>query len=84
VADDAVLDRAVELARQVAAQPRIAARKIKEVVLAGQDQPLDVGLMLERQAFQLLFDTADQKEGMGAFLEKRPAQFNAAQTEKKS
>lgn len=84
VADDAVLERAVELARQVAAQPRIAARKIKEVVLAGQDQPLDVALLLERQAFQLLFDTADQKEGMGAFLEKRPANFNAAQTETKS
>jgi enoyl-CoA hydratase/carnithine racemase len=78
VADDAVLDRALALARQVAAQPAIAVRKIKEVVLAGMDQPLEVGLLLERQAFQLLFDTADQKEGMAAFLQKRPAQFNAA------
>jgi enoyl-CoA hydratase/carnithine racemase len=81
VADDAVLDRAIALARQVAAHPAIAVRKIKEVVLAGQDQPLEVGLLLERQAFQLLFDTADQKEGMAAFLQKRPAQFNQTQTE---
>ncbi len=81
VADEAVLDRAIALARQVAAQPAIAVRKIKEVVLAGQDQPLEVGLLLERQAFQLLFDTADQKEGMAAFLQKRPAQFNQTQTE---
>jgi enoyl-CoA hydratase len=30
----------------------------------------------ERRLFHALFATADQKEGMGAFLEKRPAEFN--------
>ena len=51
--------------------PPLAARQIKEVVLAGMDASLETALMLERKAFQLLFDTRDQKEGMRAFLEKR-------------
>ena len=37
----------------------------------GMDASLETALMLERKAFQLLFDTRDQKEGMRAFLEKR-------------
>ncbi|ORE97930.1 enoyl-CoA hydratase-related protein [Aurantimonas sp. 22II-16-19i] len=75
VPDGTALDRALELARAIAAMPPIAARKIKETVLAGADQPLDSALLMERQAFQLLFDTADQKEGMRAFLEKRKPSF---------
>jgi enoyl-CoA hydratase len=75
VPDAEVLERALALARVVAALPPIAARKIKEVVLAGADLPLEAGLALERQAFQLMFDTADQKEGMAAFIEKRAPQF---------
>ncbi|OVZ49263.1 enoyl-CoA hydratase, partial [Pseudomonas aeruginosa] len=49
--------------------------QIKEVVLAGADLPLDQALALERKAFQLLFDSHDQKEGMRAFLEKRTAEY---------
>jgi enoyl-CoA hydratase/carnithine racemase len=41
------------------------------MVLVSEDMPLNAGLVLERKAFQLLFDTQDQKEGMSAFLEKR-------------
>jgi enoyl-CoA hydratase/carnithine racemase len=55
--------------------PPIAARKIKEVVAQGADLPLDAALTLERQAFQLMFDTEDQKEGMTAFIEKRAPKF---------
>lgn len=75
VADSDVFERALALARIIAALPPLAARKIKEVVLAGADLPLDAALGLERQAFQLMFDTADQKEGMRAFIEKRPPAF---------
>lgn len=71
VADDQVQAAALDLASTIAAMPPLAVAQIKEVVLAGQDAPLDTALMLERKAFQLLFDTADQKEGMRAFLEKR-------------
>lgn len=75
VADDRVLARALDLARDIAAMPPLAVAQIKEVVLAGQDASLDAALMLERKAFQLLFASADQKEGMRAFIEKRPAEF---------
>lgn len=51
--------------------PPIAIAQIKEVVLAGQDVPLESALALERKAFQILFSTEDQKEGMRAFIEKR-------------
>jgi enoyl-CoA hydratase/carnithine racemase len=51
--------------------PPIAVMQMKEVLLAGQDIPLEAALTLERKAFQLLFDTKDQNEGMNAFLEKR-------------
>lgn len=75
VPDSDVLDRAVALARTIAALPPIAACKIKEVVLQGADLPLEAALTLERQAFQLMFDTDDQTEGMTAFLEKRAPTF---------
>ena len=71
VADNQVQATALELASTIAAMPPVAVAQIKEVVLAGQDAPLETALMLERKAFQLLFDTEDQKEGMRAFLEKR-------------
>lgn len=75
VLDAEVVDRAVELAKAISALPPIAIRQIKRVVLEGADLPLTAGLMLERQAFTLLFDTKDQKEGMLAFLEKRSPSF---------
>ncbi len=61
--------------RQIAGLPPLALAQIKEVVLAGADLPLDQALALERKAFQLLFDSHDQKEGMRAFLEKRTAEY---------
>lgn len=59
------------MARTIAAMPPLAVMAIKDVLLAGLDASLDTGLMLERKAFDLLFDTEDQKEGMRAFIEKR-------------
>ncbi|MCL2829640.1 MAG: enoyl-CoA hydratase [Betaproteobacteria bacterium] len=75
VGDDQVLERAMALAREIAALPPLAIAQVKEVVLAGQDIPLEAALMLERKAFQILFASADQKEGMRAFIEKRPPEF---------
>lgn len=75
VADDLVLDRALEMAGTIAALPPLAIRQTKEVVLAGADCSLDAGLTLERKAFDILFDTEDQKEGMRAFIEKRKPEF---------
>jgi enoyl-CoA hydratase len=69
------LQRALDVAREIAAMPPIAIMQIKEVVNAGLNAPLDTALMLERKAFQLQFATQDQKEGMRAFLEKRKPKF---------
>jgi enoyl-CoA hydratase/carnithine racemase len=69
--DEAVLPTALGLAETIAARAPLAARMIKEAVLEGADLPLDAALALERKSNQLLFDTADQKECMAAFLEKR-------------
>ena len=75
VPDAEVFPRALAIARTIAALPPLAIMAIKEAVLAGEDSSLEAGLQLERKAFQLLFATADQKEGMRAFLEKRKPEF---------
>ena len=48
---------------------------VKEAVNASQELSLQEGLRLERRLFHSLFATADQKEGMSAFLEKRTPHF---------
>jgi enoyl-CoA hydratase len=73
--DGQALPRALEVAVTIAAMPPLAVRVIKEVVQAGADVPLDTALLLERKAFQVLFDSDDQKEGMQAFLEKRRPRY---------
>jgi enoyl-CoA hydratase len=78
VPDAEVLDAALDIARAIAKMPPLAIRQIKEVMLAGADAPLETGLMLERKAFQLLFDSADQKEGMRAFMEKRKPTYRGS------
>jgi len=75
VEDDQVLDSALNMARTIAAMPPLAAEQIKEVIISGMDAPLETALALERRANALLFATEDQKEGMQAFIEKRPANF---------
>jgi len=75
VPDGEVLDRALDIAGTIAAMPPLAVAQIKEVVNLGADAPLATALALERKAFQLLFDSRDQKEGMRAFLEKRKPRF---------
>ncbi len=75
VPDEELDARTLALAVKIAAQPPIALRLIKEVALAGADGPLQTGLLLERRSFELLFDTADQKEGMRAFAKRRQPTF---------
>lgn len=77
VPDDDVVAEAEALAARIAAMPRAASRAAKEAVGAAFEMPLGSGIRHERRLFQMLFATADQKEGMSAFLEKRPARFHA-------
>jgi enoyl-CoA hydratase len=76
VEDGQALPRALELAHTIVGMPPLAVRAIKEVVQLGQDVPLETALALERKSFVMLFDSADQKEGMSAFLEKRKPKFS--------
>jgi enoyl-CoA hydratase/carnithine racemase len=78
VPDAEVLERSLSLARKIARMAPLAAAAIKATVIAGADLPLDQALLLERRAFQLLFATADQKEGMQAFIDGRKPQFTGA------
>ena len=75
VPDGMVLTAALEIAKTISRMPPLAIAQIKEVMLAGQDASLETGLMLERKAFQLLFASRDQKEGMKAFLDKRKPSY---------
>jgi enoyl-CoA hydratase/carnithine racemase len=78
VPDAEVVDAALEMARDLARLPPLAVMQIKEAILAAQDASLEAGLTLERKAFQLLFASADKREGMQAFLEKRRPDFKGA------
>lgn len=75
VEDGSALPRALELAAQIAAMPPLAVSAIRELVRIGPDLPMQAALSMERKAFQILFDSHDQAEGMKAFLDKRPAEF---------
>ena len=75
VEDENTIIHAIEIAQTIASFSPIAVQQIKEVTNLGQDQSLQGALALERKAFQILFDTKDQKEGVNAFFEKRPAQY---------
>lgn len=68
---EATTDAALELAAKVAAMPPLAVRAAKAAILAAHEDGLRAGLAGEREAFFRLFDTADQAEGMAAFVQKR-------------
>ena len=64
-----------ELAGRIAGNGPLAVGEVKRLVHLGQSVSLDAALALEQRSFGLLFATADQREGMAAFLAKRPAKF---------
>jgi enoyl-CoA hydratase len=72
-----LLARARDVAGRIAANGPLAVAEVKRLVQLGQSTTLDHAIALEQQSFGLLFSTADQREGMSAFLAKprRAAQF---------
>jgi enoyl-CoA hydratase len=76
VPTEVCLEEAMRLAREIAARPPIAIRLAKEAVLKAFDTTLDAGLEFERKNFYLLFATEDMREGMRAFIEKRPPDWS--------
>ena len=72
---DQLLDEALKIAETIAAMPPLAAIAVKEQVNAALELPLSQGIRFERRLFHGLFGTEDQKEGMTAFVEKRPGNW---------
>jgi enoyl-CoA hydratase/carnithine racemase len=67
--------RARDLAAELAALPPLAVREIKRCVDIGLDGPLSLARALEERGNVALADTADTREGVAAFTERRTATF---------
>jgi len=73
-----LLDEALKMAAAIAAMAPLAAIATKEAVNAAFETTLATGIAYERRLFHSLFGSADQKEGMAAFVEKRAGVFTGA------
>jgi enoyl-CoA hydratase len=72
---DKLMQEAIDVATAIASMSLPSVMMAKEAVNRAWESPLSEGLLFERRAFHSLFGTDDQKEGMKAFLEKRPPDF---------
>jgi enoyl-CoA hydratase len=72
VAREETLPAALALAAEVASMPPLAVRAAKEAVNRAYELSLESGLEFERRNFFNLFASEDQKEGMHAFMDRRP------------
>ena len=74
-APEALMDGALEMGKSFTKNAPIAVKYAKACIDRGMQMDIDDGIAVENELFAMCFATADQKEGMGAFLEKRPAAF---------
>ncbi|WP_326523427.1 enoyl-CoA hydratase [Sphingomonas sp.] len=70
-----LLDEALKTAATIAGMAPLAVKANKEMVNAAYETTLQQGVVFERRLFHALFGTEDQKEGMAAFVEKRPGKW---------
>jgi enoyl-CoA hydratase len=70
-----LMNEAMKAAETIAAMSLPIAMMTKESVNRAYETTLAEGIRFERRVFHAMFATADQKEGMSAFVEKRPAGF---------
>jgi enoyl-CoA hydratase len=71
-----LIEDALKTANQIASLGRTSVLMAKEAINRAFETSLSEGLLVERRLFQSLFATEDQKEGMAAFVEKRPPLFS--------
>ena len=72
---DKLMEETLGAALLIASMPRLTVYAAKEAVNRAFEGSLNDGVWFERRLFHSLFATNDQKEGMAAFVEKRPANF---------
>ncbi len=70
-----LVDEAVKAAQTIAGMAPLATLAVKEMVNAAFETTLQQGVVFERRLFHGLFGSEDQKEGMAAFVEKRPGNW---------
>jgi len=70
-----LVEEAVKVAETIASMSLPSLMAAKEAVNRAFEMPLAEGVRFERRVFHALFATADQKEGMAAFIAKRPPKF---------
>ena len=70
-----LVEEAMKTAKEIAGMAPLAAIANKEMVNAAFEMGLGQGINFERRLFHGLFGTQDQKEGMSAFVEKRPGNW---------
>ena len=70
-----LMDACRKTAEKILSKGSYAVSLAKSVINAGQDMDLSNGLKMEADAFGFTFSTHDKREGMTAFLEKRPAEL---------
>lgn len=74
--NDELKQRAIDLARELAALPRIAMTQMLRCLVGSDEKTLEQSLRDERAAFHATLGTPDMVEGLTAFVEKRPPVFN--------
>lgn len=75
IADEDLIPEVTQMATDIASQPRLALKMIKDAVQTGIEIDLKSAVKYEGHCFELLFSTQDQKEGVAAFVEKRKPKF---------
>ncbi|SHE57815.1 enoyl-CoA hydratase [Tissierella praeacuta DSM 18095] len=75
VSGEELMGVAIEMANKIISKAQLAVRYAKTAINRGMETDLDTGMAIEKDLFGLCFATEDQKEGMGAFLEKRTPSY---------
>lgn len=70
-----LMNEAMKLANKILSKGQLAVRFAKTSMNRGAETDIETGMAIERDLFGLCFATEDQKEGMGAFLEKRSPNY---------
>lgn len=75
VANDKVMEEAQKLAKKISKKSTLALREAKNALNMSMNTDIKTGLRMEQLGWSMLFSSADQKEGMTAFIEKRAPEF---------